>query len=411
MAVFCGRCLRVRSPLTFDPAAALCDNPPKTLWGILLTTRILFISSYSGLGGGETALVALAAHLKGYEVHLLVPHDGAFAAAWRNIGGVVHLAAFRGASVVFVPSLWAHFPIRYQIARLIREQHIDVVHTEYHALPFALPAAESAGIPCLWTCMGWWFHPQVWQRAFFKRASATFAHSQAIQRGFLGNPPFMPPDALEVLYPGVDTVRFSPQADGHAVRAELGIAPDVPLVALVARFQDVKGHDTFLQMAAQVRARLPAVQFIVAGENLQSAQDADYKRRILALLDTLQLTPAVHYLGHRSDVEHKLAAADVVVCPSHFEGFGMVNVEAMACGKPVVSTNHGGPSEVVIDGETGYLVPPKDPAALAERVIALLYSPNTRRTFGAAGRLRALQVFSADQVAARFATTVHKLTE
>jgi len=97
-----------------------------------------------------------------------------------------------------------------------------------------------------------------------------------------------------------------------------------------------------------------------------------------------------------------LAAADVVVCSSYFEGFGVVNVEAMACGKPVVSTNRGGPAETIVHGETGYLVEPGDAAALATHVIELLRDPSERARLGAAGRDRTLRLFSARAASARF---------
>jgi glycosyltransferase involved in cell wall biosynthesis len=258
--------------------------------------------------------------------------------------------------------------------------------------------------------MGWWFRPRPWQRAFFRRSRATFAHSQAIKDGFLGSPPFMPPERVQVLYPGVDTDRFHPGVDGLRVRFEAGIPADAPVVALVARFQDVKGHDTFQAMARQVALQIPQAHFIVAGENTQTGADSAYKQRILAAAqaDSL-LQRRLHYLGFRADVERVLAAADVVVCASRFEGFGMAVVEAQASGRPVVSTNRGGPAETVSDGESGLLVPPDDPAALAVGVIALLRDPDRRAKMGAAGRARAVERFSAQASAARFTRALEVL--
>ncbi len=220
----------------------------------------------------------------------------------------------------------------------------------------------------------------------------------------------MPPDRVEVLPPGVDTERFQPGIDGSAVRADAGIAPDAPLVALIARFQDVKGHDVFQAMARKVAEAIPAARFIVAGENVhgQSADDA-YKQRILAAhqADPL-LRERLVYLGFRPDAERVMAAADVIVCSSQFESYGMVNVEAMASGKPVVSTRRGGPSETVVDGETGYLVDAGDADALADRVVTLLRNPNLRQRMGAAGRARVEAHFSAAAMAAQFAATLQK---
>ncbi|MEO8608495.1 MAG: glycosyltransferase family 4 protein [Chloroflexota bacterium] len=374
--------------------------------------NLLFVSSYSDLGGGETALLALASHLDParFNPHLLVPHEGQLADAWRAHGWPVHITPWRGATVYFIPAIWARLPISHHIESLIREQDIRAVHSDYHTLPMVIPAAERAGIPALWTCMGWWFHPKPWQRHFFRRSAATFAHSQAIKDGFLGNPPFMFSENIEVLYPGVDTERFNPVVDGLKVRFEAGIPTDAPVIALIARFQDVKGHDIFQAMARQVALQIPEARFIAAGENTQSSADNAYRARILATAQTDPLLKTrLKYLGFRPDVERVLAAADVVVCSSYFESYGMVNVEAMASGKPVVSTNKGGPAETIAHGETGFLVPPENPAGLALHVIDLLRDADLRARMGAAGRARAERLFSAQKTANRFMAVLDTL--
>ena len=374
--------------------------------------NLLFVSSYSDLGGGETVLVTLASSLDRarFRPHLLVPRAGQLSQRWESLGWPVHILPWRAATVYFIPALWARLAASRQMEALIREQGIAAVHAEYHSLPFALPAAERAGVPLLWTCMGWWFQPHLWQRGFFQRPAAAFAHSRAIKNGFLGEPPFMPPERIDVLYPGVDTARFHPGVDGIKVRFEAGIAQDAPVVAMIARFQDVKGHDVFQAMAQQVALQVPDVRFIVAGENTQTEADDSYKARILqAARRSALLRKRLVYLGFRADVERVIGAADVVVCASHFEGYGVVNIEAMACGRPVVSTNRGGPTETVVDGQTGFLVPAGDAAALASRVIDLLHDPALRARMGAAGRERVLAQFSMEANGAQFTAALDRL--
>lgn len=111
----------------------------------------------------------------------------------------------------------------------------------------------------------------------------------------------------------------------------------------------------------------------------------------------------LHYIGFRDDVEQVYAAADVVVCASAFESYGKANLEAMACGKPVVSTRRGGPSETIVDGETGFLVDSGDAAGLARQVIRLLRDADLRRQVGQAGRARVCRHFSAAATAAAYA--------
>ncbi len=376
--------------------------------------NILFASWYTDLGGGETALLALAGALDpaSYHPHLLVPREGRLAERWRANGWPVHTLVYRGASLYFVPALWARLPVVERMEQLLRDHDIHAAHSDYHTLPLLLPAAERAGVPVLWTCMGWWFRPKPWQRAFFHRPGAAFAHSQAIKNGFLGQPPFMPPERIEVLYPGVDTDRFHPGVDGAGVRHEAGIAPDAPVVALVARFQNVKGHEVFQDMARRVLREIPAARFLVAGENIQTGADSAYKRRILqAAQDDPGLRGRLVYLGFRADVERVLAAADVVVCSSFFESYGLVNVEAMACGRPVVSTNRGGPAETVVHGETGFLTPPGDAEALAFHVVDLLRDPALRARLGAAGRARVEKLFSARANGEQFTRALKQLPE
>ncbi len=362
-------------------------------------TNLLFTSWYVGLGGGETDLISLAQHLDTdrYTPHLLLPHDGQLAEHWRAAGWPVHIVPFRGATTWFVPSIWARFPVVKTLRTLIAQHDIRAVHSDYHSLPFALPAARAAGIPLLWTCWGWWFRPKPWQKNFYRSIDAIFARSVAIRDGFLGDPPFMAPEALPIVYSGVDTERFHPGIDGDSVRADAGVAADAPVVVLIARFQSVKGHHIFQAMARQVAQQMPEARFIVAGEDVHGvAADADYKAQILR---TQQADPLLrerlHYIGFRDDVERVIAAADVVVCSSEFESYGRSIVEAMACQTPVVSTRRGGPSETVVDGETGYLVDPSDEAGLARQVLALLRDPDLRRRMGVAGRQRVEAHFSA----------------
>jgi glycosyltransferase involved in cell wall biosynthesis len=360
--------------------------------------NILFASWYGGLGGGETDLLTLAQDLDraDYTPHLLVPHDGQLAQAWRKQGGQVHVIPFRGVTTFFVPFIWTRLPIVSRIAHLLRQQNIHLVHSDYHTLPFMAGACKQAQVPLMWTVHGWWFRPHGWQRAFFRGLPAV-ARSHSVKDGFLGIPPFMSPDALSVVYSGVDTARFHPNIDASAEKSALGFAPDVPLVTLIARFQSVKGHEVFQNMAREIAQHMPPVQFIVAGENVfGGARDNAYKEHILAIAkNDPVLKTRLHYIGFRDDVENIIALSDVIVCASDFESYGKVNLEAMACGKAVVSTNRGGPSETVLHGETGFLVPPQDAHNMAQHVMTLLNNPSLRAEMGRKGRERVLAHFGA----------------
>ncbi len=365
--------------------------------------RVLFTSWYTGLGGGETDLLTLAAALdrRRFEPHLLLPAEGQLSERWRAHGFHAHILPYRGASVYFVAAIWARFPAVGRMTALLREQAIDVVQSDYHTLPLIAPAARGLGIAVTWTVWGWWFKPKPWQREFFRAIPVAAARSKAIRDGFLGEPPFMPAERLPVVYAGVDAGRFRPGLDGRLLRRELGLADETPVVAMVARFQAVKGHHTFQAMTRRVLAQSPETHFIVAGDDVFGvAADQRYRDETLARARAdAMLRERLHYLGFRRDVEAVYAAADVYVCPSDFESYGLANLEAMACGKPVVSTRRGGPSETIVDGVTGCLVDPGDVDALAANTLRLLGDGRLRASMGAAGRRHVERSFSMEAAA------------
>ena len=377
--------------------------------------KFLFTSTYSGIGGGESLQLTLAEELvrRGVEAQLLVRAEGEFAKHWRQLGQKVHIVPFRPASVYFVPALAARSNTVGRFATVLRDEATTIMHADYHSLPYAAAAAREVGIPCIWICMGSWFQPKRWQHAFFRGIALHFSVSEAARNGFLGDRPHMSLPCMHPLYPGVDTGRFQPETDAAeraAIRHKYGFAEDAPLVLHVGRFQDVKGHDTFQEIARIVAAEIPKARFLVVGENLQSPADAVYQRRILdaAKADSI-LRERLVYAGFVSEMQRLYPAADVVVCPSRFESYGIANLEAMACGIPVVSTNQGGPKETVLEGETGFLVPPRDAAMYAERVLRLLSNPDLHARMGAAGRRHIEARFSISQSTDRFLASCERL--
>lgn len=377
--------------------------------------NLLFVSAYTGLGGGESVQFNLMSALDPdrFALHLLCPRDGQLPAAARAHGVTTHTIPYRGVTAWFVPAIWTRFPISARIADLVQRLDIHAIHSDYHSLPFAAAAGKRTGVPVIWNAMGWWFPARPWQRRFFRTdVTQIIAITQAVRDRWLARSgEFMPPERIRIMIPGVDPDVFHPQIDGAPVRTKLAIGPDVPLVGMIARFQHVKGHDVFQAMARHVHTALPEARFVVAGENVFGvSKDETYKRSIL---DTAQSDPvlreALTYLGFWADAREVIAAADVIVCPSRFESLGMVHLESMAMARPVISINNGGPAETLVDGETGFLVRPDDPAALAEHVLVLLHDPDLRRRMGDAGRARVLARFTAAGYAAQFAELVESL--
>jgi len=196
---------------------------------------------------------------------------------------------------------------------------------------------------------------------------------------------------------GRDPAAFHPDPTARAkLRAELGVTEDQIVVVAVSRLVRHKG---FPELAAAMRD-VPDAELWVVGERLLSDRGDD----MLNLLRNAGLGARLRLLGYRADVAAILAAADIFVLPSHFEGLPMSVIEAMLCGLPVVATDIRGPREQVLPGVTGLLVRPGSVAPLAAALNRLAGDPAERQEMAAAGRQRALELYDEAKVLARTMT-------
>jgi glycosyltransferase involved in cell wall biosynthesis len=197
---------------------------------------------------------------------------------------------------------------------------------------------------------------------------------------------------IDVIHTGIDLDQFVPGADRAAARSELGLRPDSLAIGTLSRLdEDRKGIPEFIRMSAAIAGRMPEAEFVIAGDGWQRAE-------LERLARDLGIAERVRFTGWRADRARILAALDVFVMPSLFEGGPTTVLEAMAMGLPVVSTNVGMVPEVVADGETGCIVPPGDVAALTTSVAELAARPDERARLGQSARKAALARFSTDRM-------------
>lgn len=197
------------------------------------------------------------------------------------------------------------------------------------------------------------------------------------------------PARVRVIPSGVDSCRFRPaDADRRTqARQHLDISQDMPLILFVGNLEPRKQVDALLRATAEVRQRQGAVELLVVGSG-ESAGPHDQTQKLLRLAEELHLRPSVRFVG-RLDDERLLdayAAADVFVLPSSSEAQGIVVLEAMACGLPVVASAVGGLLGTIVDQESGLLVPSGDVEALAVRLAGLLADPARRQAIGEGAR-------------------------
>jgi D-inositol-3-phosphate glycosyltransferase len=201
------------------------------------------------------------------------------------------------------------------------------------------------------------------------------------------------PSKFSIVPPGVDLERFHPSPCEEA-RARIGVPPDCQVILFVGRIQPIKGIDTLIRAMATVFEREPELRqqvylCIIGGDpDADMARDESELQRLMQLRDELGIGNLVLFLGSKDQdsLPCHYSAASMVVVPSHYESFGMVALEAMACGVPVIASDVGGLSFSVSDGFNGYLVPNGDPEALAYKVTLLLKYESLRRQLGEQAR-------------------------
>jgi glycosyltransferase involved in cell wall biosynthesis len=217
------------------------------------------------------------------------------------------------------------------------------------------------------------------------------------------------PEQIALIPSAVDVDRYRPVPQAMA-RRELGIHPAARIIVYVGRLVPRKDIRNIIRALAQLAEDdsgiLPATLLVVGGETERPDPHATPEIGVLRdLARELGVQDRVHFVGRRQPDELYLwySAADVAVTTPWYEPFGLTPLEAMACAKPVIGSRVGGIAFTVADGETGFLVPPRDPDALAARLALLLRDPELRQRLGRQGRARVLRSFTWRQVAARTA--------
>lgn len=208
-------------------------------------------------------------------------------------------------------------------------------------------------------------------------------------------------EQYRVIFSGIDTKPFeSAAARRGSTRAALGVSEGEVLIGGVGRLEPIKGFTYFVEAAKTVCAREPGVRFILAGAGSEHEALAAQAR---------PLGERFRFLGLRRDVPELMAALDVLVVPSVNEGMGRVLLEAGAAGVPAVASRVGGIPDIVDDGETGLLTPPRDASALAEALRTLVQAPERRRFMGATARAKVVPQFSLEKMVDRIEALYEEL--
>lgn len=309
------------------------------------------------------------------------------------VDGVQRFMALQG---VRYNVLHSHYWLSGWVAlELRRTLHVPVVHMSHTLGAIKNTAAQQP-----------WEHEPPrrlrTERTVLHSSDAVVAESPASRHHIL-EAYAVDPAKVHIIPGGVDTRVFAPR-DRQQARHALALPAAQPILLFVGRLQPLKGIDLLLRAAQHVRQQYARVQVLIVGGGVEApdAYEAQELQRLHSLSAQLGLHQNVRFIKAQPQqvLAQYYAAADVFVLPSHYESFGMVALEAMACGTPVVASRVGGLMSTVVHERTGFLVPEGDWQAFAQAILRLLDVPALGQTFGQAGCQRA-QGFTWTRIAAR----------
>jgi len=236
------------------------------------------------------------------------------------------------------------------------------------------------------------------QRSQHLIAVSEFIRQNALLQG-------IPPSAISTVPNLISPDAFLPRADRAAMRAEFGWGPDTPVIIAAGRLDPRKGHLPLFDAFATLLARIPHARLLICGRTLNRSGYPEVLRQRVA---ELGIEYAVVFAGHRYDLPALMQGSDVFALPSEMEPFGLVFLEAMAVGLPVVAYYSGAVPEIVVNGVTGLLSYPDQPTDLVDNLARLLLDPSLASRMGAVGRQRVSDAFSASVVTPRWADILHR---
>ena len=353
--------------------------------------NILEINSGTGWSGGQYQVLLLSRGLRerGHHVVVACPPGSALAEKASKEGLSVEPVRMRGE--------WDLKAV-HDLYRIMRRHRIEVVNTHKpkpHTL--ALLAAFLARVPVVVATRRVSFplrrHLFRWLK-WVGGVNKIIAVAKKVKEGLVRSG--VPEEKVVTIYGAIDTKRFHPGAADASIRHEFGLDEQTPVVGKVADYRSWKGYEVFLEAAALILSENPQVRFFAIGK------ETGYYAQMQNTARRLGIERQVVFTGFREDVERFYRVMSVSVnCATAGEGLPGVLRESLAMEVPVVATDVGGSREVVADGETGFLVPPRDPKALAQAILRLLRDPKLRTTMGRNGRKRVEERFSVEAMVTR----------
>jgi glycosyltransferase involved in cell wall biosynthesis len=344
---------------------------------------ILHFSTGSGPGGAERLVNKLAVGFNDESFRSLVC---LFRPGWLQQqceSDGIPTAVIPNKGVFDVAWLW-------RFLALIQKEQVQLIHAhEFDAIVHGTLAAALARIPVVATIHGKNYYWQKATRRMAYRLASRYARMVTVSedlKGFVTQRTGIPSQLMRVIYNGIDAFPDVEPNEQARLRNEIGLHGQDQIVGAVGSLYPVKGHRFLIEAVPTIIEACPRARFVLVG---RGDQEVPLKEQV----KKLGIERYVYFLGLRQDISKLLSIMDVFVLPSLSEGLSVATLEAMASARPVVATRVGGNPELVVDGETGMLVPSEDSHALAKSIADLLLDRSRATLLGQRGRARVEQSF------------------
>jgi glycosyltransferase involved in cell wall biosynthesis len=385
--------------------------------------NILIVHNNNDLYGGDKVLLELLGRLdrRRFVPFVVLPldtrHINRFTPQLDKFGieyCFIHLGVLRRR--YFKPARVPRFALEVAsgtrtILGMIKKRNITLVHTNTNTILAGAIAARLAGLPHVWSIHELILEPALVRASLHfvipRMATKVVTVSRAVRDHMLKDTPGYA-NRFEFIAGSIDVEPFVNATGRACVRKQWGVADDEVLVGMAGRVTRWKGQTEFAEMAKLLLSRQPKVKFAAVGGVFDN--ETAYLESFQQHVRELGIEQNLIIEDFRGDMPSVFAAFDIFVLPSILpEPFGLVVIEAMASGKPVVATAPGGPAETVAEGETGYLVEPGQPEKMAAAVEQLLTDTDKRARMGEAGRRRACAAFSLPRYVKEFEELYNRL--
>jgi len=295
--------------------------------------------------------------------------------------------------------------VAFKIRQIVRKEKIDLIHTHNPSPHFyGALAGMLSWRPVIHTKHGRNYPSQKKKVLLNYISSLLTTHIVAVSKdakNVCSQVEHIPSRKLMTILNGVDIDKFQP-LQSYIIYQELGIASQIPLIGIVARLSPEKDHSTLIQACRLLKERLVLFHLVIVGDG---ALRADLENEV----EQFDLIDEISFMGMRSDICTLVSNFDLFVLSSISEGISLTILEAMACAIPVVATDVGGNSEIVINGDTGFIVPSRTPELLADKIQFLLENPSLRERMGHFGRERVVTSFSMKKTASNYLSLYHEI--